>query len=251
MPYLGAPFLSEGSPEALFENIALIRYLGAAVRRIGLPWGRAWVVAGVVTLLAGAYAGGVFEEFRDVETARATLASWGTWAYVLYFVAFSLLEPLGVPALLFIIPASVIWGPWIALGLSLPGGVCAGILGFAFARYLARDWVASRLPARLRRFDDRLEKNAFAAVVLVRVAFFLFPPAHWLLGLSSVRFKPFVLGTAVGLVPGLLASTFLGGGVAQWLVRQPFWVWVLLAAALTGAVVVRHRLPHESQPPPG
>ena len=28
MPYLGAPFLPEGSPEALFENIALIRSLG-------------------------------------------------------------------------------------------------------------------------------------------------------------------------------------------------------------------------------
>src|SRR3989442_15583532 len=27
MPYLGAPFLPEGSPEALFENIALLRSL--------------------------------------------------------------------------------------------------------------------------------------------------------------------------------------------------------------------------------
>jgi len=195
-----------------------------------------------VTLVAGAYFGGVFEDFRDVETARATLASWGTWAYVLYFVSFSLLEPLGVPALMFIIPASIVWGPWIALGLSLPGGVCAGILGFTFARFLARDWVASRLPARLRRFDDRLGENAFATVALVRMVFFLFPPAHWLLGLSRVRFVPFVLGTAVGLVPGLLASAFLGGGFAQWVVHQPFSLWALLAAALTVYVVVRRRL---------
>ncbi len=209
--------------------------------RIWARSGRAWAIAGIVTLLAGAYFGGVVDEFSDVETARATLASWGAWAYVLYFLSFSLLEPLGVPALMFIIPASIVWGPWLALGLSLPAGVCAGILGFTFARYLARDWVASRLPARLRRFDDRLDENAFAAVALVRLVFFLFPPAHWLLGLSRVRFVPFVLGTAVGLVPGLLAAAFLGGGVAQWLVHQPLSVWALLAAAITVFAVVRRR----------
>ena len=37
MPYLGAPFLPEGSPEALFENIALIRSLGPRLLIHGHP----------------------------------------------------------------------------------------------------------------------------------------------------------------------------------------------------------------------
>src|SRR5262245_44223426 len=136
---------------------------------------KSWLlIAAGVTLLAGAYFVGMFEAFRDVDSARAALASWGTSAYVLYLLSFSLLEPFGVPALLFIIPASIVWSPWIALALSLPGGVLAAILGFSFARYLARDWVATRLPPRLRRFDDRLDENAVVAVVLVRLVFFLF-----------------------------------------------------------------------------
>src|SRR5438552_7289286 len=37
MPYLGAPFLPEGSPEALFENIALIRSLAPRLLIHGHP----------------------------------------------------------------------------------------------------------------------------------------------------------------------------------------------------------------------
>jgi uncharacterized membrane protein YdjX (TVP38/TMEM64 family) len=198
-------------------------------------------VAGAAALVAGAYFTGGFDAFRDVETARAALAAWGTRAYVLYFVSFSLLEPLGVPALLFILPAGIVWGPWTAFALSLPAGVCAGIVGFVFARHLARDWVAARLPERLRRYDERLAENGLATVVLVRLVFFLFPPAHWFFGLSQVRFGAFVVGTAVGLVPGLLAATFLGGGLVEWLTRQPPSVWACAGTMIAGLIVLRRR----------
>jgi hypothetical protein len=114
-------------------------------------------VAGAAALVAGAYFTGGFDAFRDVETARAALAAWGTRAYVLYFVSFSLLEPLGVPALLFILPAGIVWGPWTAFALSLPAGVCAGIVGFVFATPRARlgRGAPTRTPAPLRRAAGR------------------------------------------------------------------------------------------------
>ena len=66
----------------------------------------------------------------------------------------------------------------------------------------------------------------------MRLLFFLAPPAHWLLGLSRVRFGPFVLGTMVGFVPGIAVLTAVGKGVVDWLSMQPPWTWVALVAGV-------------------
>ena len=85
------------------------------------------------------------------------------------------------------------------------------------ARFLAREWVSQRIPERLHRWDERLEHRGLQTVILVRLLLFLMPLAHWALGVSRVRFTPFVLGTAVGFVPGIAVLTYLGEGIANWI----------------------------------
>jgi uncharacterized membrane protein YdjX (TVP38/TMEM64 family) len=190
-----------------------------------------------------------FATMVDIDEAERKVQDWleslGVWAWVIYAAAFALLEPLGVPAVLFIIPASVVWGPWVALGLSLPAACLAALLGFVYARFLARQWVEERLPARLKRFNSKLEQGggtAFLAVVTVRILFFLFPPTHWLFGLSRIGLTPFLIGTLIGLMPAMLGLAFLGGGLASWLTTQPPWIWGWVLAAFVMIVMLRRRL---------
>lgn len=192
---------------------------------------------GVVGLAAALWASGALDAFRDAEHVKALLLSWGGWGYALYVVTFTLLEPMGLPGIVFVVPASLVWPKPIAFALSLVAAIGAGIVGFTFARFIARDWVARHLPERFRRFDDLLAARSLEAVVLVRLVFFMAPPAHWVLGLSKVRFGAFVLGSAIGFVPGVLVLTYLGGSLVQWLGRQPRWAWIavgVIAVALIG-----------------
>ncbi len=197
------------------------------------------IVAVLVAIAVAAYSLGVVDLLRDPERVKAMLLDWGAWGYVVYLASFVLLEPLGVPGLLWIVPASLVWPKPLAFVLSLAGGTGAGLVGFLFARFLARDWVEKNLPERFRRFDDRLGENGFQAVVLIRFVFFLAPPSHWVLGISKVRIGPFLAGSIVGIAPGVAAATWVGGSLFAWLGNQPAWVWLCMGGGLLGLVLLR------------
>ena len=220
-------------------RLARLGHRVALMRKLAL-------LAVVAVAVVAAWQAGIFAVFRDPERVKALLLAWGPWGWLLYVVCFALIQPMGVPGIVFVVPASMIWPKPIAFALSLAGAVLAGSVGFGFARFLARDWVERRLPARFRRFDDLLTRRGLEAVILMRVVFFLAPPAHWVLGVSKVRYATFLLGSAIGFLPRIAALTFLGGNVAEWLLHRPPWTWALVAGAIACVVIGRRVFPRRS-----
>lgn len=138
-------------------------------------------------------------------------------------------------------PASWVWPLSEAFALSWLGAVGAGCVGFFFARVLAREWVDANLPERFRRFDDRLATRGLVTVIVVRLVFFLAPPAHWVLGLSKVRVTAFVLGSFIGFAPGILALVLFGDGLLRAFDHAPPGLIAGVVAALVGFAVWRRR----------
>lgn len=201
------------------------------------------LVAGVLTAL---YVQGFFGFVQDPERVRAALHALGIWAPVLYVVGFSLLEPFFVPGLAFVIPGAFVWDFPTLFALSWLGSVGAGVVGFGFARYLGRGFVSRNMPPRFQAYAERIADRGLRTVILVRLTFFLAPPAHWFLGLSGVSFGAFVLGTAIGFVPGIAALTyivvFLGSTLGDWIAAQPGEMWLALVASIGLWIFVRRRL---------
>lgn len=197
----------------------------------------------LLALLAGlagaAWYSGAFRTFSDIDKVRSLLGSWEPWSYVIFFGTFSFLQPLGVPAIFWVLPAAILWPFGIAFPLSLAGALGAASVGFLFARYLARDWVAARLPDRLRRVDERLLARGLAAVILIRLVFHLIPPTHWLLGLSNVRYGAYALGTVLGSVPNIALVTYFGVQALRWVETHSSMAWAILAAVLLIGLVAR------------
>ncbi len=197
------------------------------------------VLAGVVALVAVAWLSGLFDLLSDADRARALLSESGPLGPVVFVLAFGLLEPFGLPGILFVVPATAVWPLWLAFLLSWLGSVLAGVVGFSFARWIGRDWVEDHLPGRMRAYDRRLAEHGLRTVIVVRLMFFLAPPAHWALGLSQVRFAPFVLGTAIGFAPGIALLALFGKGLLEYLGEQPSSFWILGIAAIAIAVLLR------------
>ena len=209
-------------------------------------WGRFALLGLVASLFTALYFAGFLDLIQEPERARAMLLELGIWAPILYVLAFSLLEPFFVPGIAFIIPGSVVWSFPTLFALSWLGSIGAGIVGFSFARYLGRQYVERHLPARFHEYDQRIADRALRTVILVRLIFFLTPPAHWMLGLSQARFGPFLLGTAIGFLPGMAGLTYLvvfvGETLGGWLGSQPPEVWIALGATLVLLLVGRRWL---------
>ncbi len=193
-----------------------------------------WKRIALLALLA--YATGLHEQLR-VANLRELVAGAGLWGPALFVLLFGL-EGLGLPGIVFMMTAVAVWSPWEAFLWCWLGAQLAGVVGFGFARSVGRDWIAERLPARMRRFEARIEERAVRTVIVVRLVFFLAPYAHWALGLSPVRMRDFLVGSAIGFTPALLVVCLTGAAAFQWLAEQPRELWMGLGALFLAGVLL-------------
>ncbi len=178
----------------------------------------------------GVYASGLHEQIT-VESVRERVASAGVLGPVLFVLLFSL-EGVGVPGLIFMLTAIVVWPPWFAFLMNWLGALAAGAIGFGYARYVGRDWVAAHLPDRIRRFEAAVMQRSIRTVIVIRLLFFLAPPAHWALGLSPVSFRDFMIGSAVGFLPAMLLFSLVGAPVFEWVRQDSDAIWVVGSVAI-------------------
>ena len=171
------------------------------------------LVALVVGGLLAAWRSGVFAEVSDPSSLARTLVDMGAGGYAAFILAYTLLQPFGVPGTVFIVAAPLIW-PWpVAFVLSMIGTMAASVVGFSVARFVARDWIAARVPARFRKYDDDLERRGFRTVLVLRVVFWMPPLLHAFFGVSKVPFWTHFWGSFVGYLAPLLLVSYLGARI--------------------------------------
>jgi hypothetical protein len=200
-------------------------------------------VALVLLALAAAYALGVFDRLGDPRALARSLVAMGAWGYLAFIVAYTVLQPFGVPGTIFVVAAPLLW-PWpAAFAVSMMGTMGASVVGFGFARFVARDWARARIPARLRRYDDALARHAFQTVFVLRLVLWMPPVLHAFFGVSRVGGPPPGWATRRRSAPPRGRGSDDGGGVvdASGRIQPRAWPIMggLLVASLLVAVVVR------------
>lgn len=177
---------------------------------------------------------GVLQQFSDPSRAKQTLVDLGPWGYVAFVVAYAALQPFGVPGTVFVVAAPLIW-PWpVAFALSMAGTMAASVVGFSFARFVARDWIAARIPPRFRRYDDALARRGFTTVFLLRLVFWMPQALHAFLGVSKVGFWTHFWASLAGYVLPILLVSLYGQALFDAMKDAPVGVWIGLGAAVAG-----------------
>lgn len=167
----------------------------------------------VLSGLGVAYQHGVFEQLGEPKRFAQAVVAMGAWGYLGFILAYTLLQPFGVPGTVFVVAAPLIW-PWpIAFALSMVGTMSASVVGFSFSRFIARDWVSARIPQRFKKYDRALEENGFRTVVMLRMIFWMPQVLHGFLGVSRVPFWTHFWGSLVGYVPPLLVVSYFASEV--------------------------------------
>jgi uncharacterized membrane protein YdjX (TVP38/TMEM64 family) len=192
----------------------------------------------VLGVLLTAHQLGILERFAEPSRVKETLLELGPWGYVAFVLAYAALQPFGVPGTVFIVAAPLIW-PWpIAFALSMVGTMAASVVGFSFARFVARDWIAKRIPERFKRYEEAVERRGFATVVTLRFIFWMPPLLHAFFGVSRVRFWTHFWGSFVGYLAPLFLVSFFGEVLFAWMKEAPLWVWAIVPASIATGVLL-------------
>ncbi len=139
------------------------------------------------------------------------------WAGVVVFVlGYAVLVLVPSPASVLTILAGALFGVWWGTLLAWAGASLGAFGGFLLGRRLGRPAVDRLLRGRLQQADQVLSHHGLVAVLAVRlVPLFPFTPLNYASGLLGVRTRDYVLGTAVGIVPGALAYAAVGASGAD------------------------------------
>ena len=204
----------------------------------GLRIARIALVVVVVAALVLAYRSGLFAEVADPKSFARAVVAMGVWGYLGFIVAYTCLQPFGVPGTVFIVAAPLIW-PWhVAYGLSMIGTMAASVVGFSFARFVARDWVAARIPQRFRKYDAALERSAFRTVFTLRMIFWMPQVLHGFLGVSKVPFWTHFWGSFFGYIAPLFVVSYFAAEVFDGSGQLKPRAWMIMGAlGLTSLVV--------------
>ena len=202
------------------------------------------LVLAAILIVVVAWRAGVFRAAQDPRHLADQLVALGVWGWVAFVVAYAALQPFGLPGTVFVFAAPLIW-PWpVAFGLSMTGTMAATSIGFLFSRFVARDWLAPRIPRRFRKWDEALERRAFATVFTLRFIFWMPPLLHAFFGISKVRFWTHFWASFVGYLVPLFVVSYFGERVVGWMKSATPTTWVAVAIGLVvigAAVLVRRR----------
>jgi uncharacterized membrane protein YdjX (TVP38/TMEM64 family) len=207
-----------------------------------------WLRAAALVLLLAAGAGAAFLlDLPGVATVRAWVGSAGGagWTAMALVVALVLLAP--VPRSAVSVLVGVVAGFWTGVAVAFAGGLLAAVGAFGLSRGLGRSAVLRLAGRRLARADGLVSDRSFLAVLTGRlVPVVPFVAVSYGAGLTGVRFLPYVLATALGLVPSTLVQVGVGASAGFLVERVPVAVVVpavavVLAAAVAATVLWRRR----------
>lgn len=145
------------------------------------------------------------------------LAAWirgagavGVAAYAGFYVVGTLLF---FPGALLTLVAGFAYGPLWGTLIVWPTATAAATLAFVTGRFLARDWVeatAARHP-RFKALDRAVGRRGFHMVLLLRLSpLFPFNFLNYTLGVTSMKFRDYLLASLLGMLPGTIMYVYLG-----------------------------------------
>ena len=157
----------------------------------------------------------------------------------LAFGAFALASVLLVPVTALTVATGLALDPVTAFFVAWGGSVAAAAIGHLIGASLWRETVRRVAGRRLNELSRRLGRSGLISTALLRlVPVAPFMVVNLVAGASHVRFRDFVLGTTLGMLPGtalLIAATH---GITALVSRStgPVWLWMPLAVlAAVGA----------------
>ncbi len=171
---------------------------------VGIARIRRWigllVVAAAAALLLGAG-----QEFRasagielSPESLRAYVQSLGPIAPAVYFAMVTFRSVLLLPSAVVLTAGGLLFGAPLGALLGGLGLVASALWCFGAARWMGRDWVQSRIPARLRPLEERAESFGPPLVGLATAhPMGVMTPLYFAAGLSRIRLAPFLVACAI------------------------------------------------------
>lgn len=149
------------------------------------------------------------------EALQGFLSMAGIWAPLVYMLVYAAGVCLFAPGTILTFLGAAIFGPYWGFLYVWIGAMLGASVAFLVGRTLGRDFAASLIGDKLKKYDEAIERNGFATVLYLRLVWFPFTPMNFGMGLTKVRFGDYFFGTGLGIIPGTFILVFFIGTLRE------------------------------------
>lgn len=154
-------------------------------------------------------------DYLSADALKRFLDAAGLWAPVVYILVYAVGVCVFVPGTLLTTLGAAIFGAYWGFLYVWVGAMIGSSVAFLIGRTLGREFAASLVGDRLKKYDDAIERNGFATVLYLRLVYFPFTPMNFGMGLTKVHFWDYFFGTGLGIIVGTFIFTFFVGTLKE------------------------------------
>ncbi|MEJ2368059.1 MAG: VTT domain-containing protein [Acidobacteriota bacterium] len=179
-------------------------------------------------------------QWVDVSTLVAAVKGFkaSPFAPLIILAAFLVGGIIAFPISVLFVATLVSFGPFLGFTYCLVGAVTSAALTFSAGHLLGRSAVQKLMGSRLDTVSRKLSRHGLWGMAVIRIV----PIAPYAIinvaaGASPIRFRDFIAGTALGILPGLIAMTLFIDRVKATLWKPGPKTFLALAAAVAAILI--------------
>lgn len=207
------------------------------------------LVAGLLVALALAWRYSPLRDYLNLRELLSIAESLRDLPFTgaLVMLAYVIGSLLMVPVTLMIAATGMVFGVLPGAPYALLGSVLGAVAGYGLGKWLGHEAVVRVTGPRVNRLSRRIARRGVIAVVVVRLLPLApFGVINLIAGISHIRLRDYVIGTVLGLSPGVLLTTLFAHHLLN-AIRSPseqtLGVLLIVVLLLAGfAILVRQWL---------
>jgi len=147
----------------------------------------------------------------DPDEVKTIVKQAGIWAPIVYVAIYAIATLLILPSTALNLAGGLIFGPWLGTLWTSVSAVIAAIIAFAFTRTIGHQTITAKLAGRWQAIDAELSQGGIFYMFAIRLLPIIpYGLVNFAAGLSSIRFRDYLLGTLLGTVPGIFPFVLMG-----------------------------------------
>ena len=153
----------------------------------------------------------VFKMDIGIHEIKSYIDSFGNFAPIVYIIMFSLVPLTLFPDSVLAIAGGLAFGLYKGYIYTAIGALIGGTISFYISRKLGRNIVKKLTKDKLDNIEVMVNTKGFSIILLLRlIPLFPFDVISYGAGLTSVKYKDFIMATFLGTIPGILVFTNIG-----------------------------------------
>tara|TARA_Y100001935_G_C17300236_1_gene508772 strand:+ start:355 stop:1023 length:669 start_codon:yes stop_codon:yes gene_type:complete len=155
-----------------------------------------------------------FYLYQDEDTFEKLISfvnKLGIYAPLGFILMYAISSIFFISGLFMTLIGGVVFGPFLGSLVNLSGATLGASVAFLISRNFGSSFIKTQQPSKINQIKNSIDEEGWRFVAFVRlVPIFPFVFLNYVLGLTSISFRQYLLVTAICMIPATITYTWVG-----------------------------------------